>query len=128
MRKSIVAALTAGVIAALPAAPALAAPAAIQACTARYTCTFEHTDFTGPLEPFSNPVSRGWIHLPVSERASAEERGRSDVWFWNKSSRTFTCVPVDHENPALGHPGFMFVDYGVSRDCHEAPPAGAPGS
>ena len=56
------------------------------------------------------------------------------MWFWNESAGLYTCVPGNGGNADLtfpggfGDPGWMYIDYGVTQDCAEDFPVGAPGT
>lgn len=134
LRKSILTAAAAAILAATAATPALAS-ASIPTCATRTTCMFQNASYGGTEKDYYNPDNGNtWINLPISERASVEEAGGSDVWFWNRSAGLYTCVPANGENSDLtfpggfGDPGYMYIDYGVADNCAESAPAGAPGS
>ncbi len=138
MFKRIAVGLTGIAVAALlaaPAAPALASTADPSGCTARTTCMYQAANNGGTEQDFYNPASGGsWINLPMGERASVISAGASDVWFWNEAAGLYECVPgngsdADLSFPGgLGDPGWVYIDYGVTQNCGENAPDGAPGS
>jgi hypothetical protein len=120
---------------AIPAGQALASSADPPTCTARYTCMYQATSSGGPEQDYYNPDQGGqWINLPIGERSSVISGGSSDVWFWNESAGLYTCVPGHGSNDDLtfpggyGDPGWMYIDYGVTQNCAEDSPDGAPGT
>jgi hypothetical protein len=120
---------------AIPAGPALASSADTPKCTARYTCMYQATSYGDNEQDYYNPDQGGtWIHLPIGERASVISGGASDVWFWNESAGLYTCVSGKGSNADLtfpggfGDPGWIYVDYGVTQNCAEGFPDGAPGT
>jgi hypothetical protein len=120
---------------AVPAAPALASPADQPSCSARTTCMYQATSYSGGEQDYYNPDNGdGWVNLPIGERASVIAGGASDVWYWNEAAGLYECVPgntsvTDLSFPGgFGDPGWMFIDYGVTDNCAEAAPSGAPGS
>ena len=126
--------ITAVALLAIPVGPALASSADPPTCTARYTCMYQTTSYGDSEQDYYNPdQGDSWINLPIGERASVISGGASDVWFWNEAAGLYTCVPGKGSNTDLtfpggyGDPGWMYVDYGVTQNCAEDFPAGAPG-
>lgn len=117
------------------AGPALASSADNPSCTARYTCMYQSASSAGNEQDYYNPgQGDSWINLPMSARASVISGGASDVWFWNEAAGLYTCVPGNGSNADLtfpgsfGDPGWMYIDYGVTQNCSEDFPDGAPGT
>lgn len=130
-----VAVAAAAVLMAIPATPASAGTADAPSCTARYTCMYQAANYGGSEQDYHNPdQGDSWINLPTSGRAAVISGGASDLWFWNENAGLYLCVPGHSSNADLsfpggfGDPGWVYIDYGVTANCAEGAPAGAPGS
>lgn len=129
------AAVAACALVAIPTAPALAGSSDQPDCAARTTCMYQTTNYGGGEQDYYNPAASGtWTNMPLAGRASVISNGASDVWFWNEAAGLYMCVPGNTNDPDLafpggfGNPGWVYIDYGVTQNCAEAAPAGAPGS
>lgn len=132
MRKIIIA-VAAALALGMPLLPVMSGTAAAGAtCADRSSCFYPSTGFSGtPLTVLNTSNENTWTLIPSGDRESVWEQGGSDLWLWDRQDAIYTCVKangngISDESPL--NSGYYYIDYGVTQNCTEAHPSGAPGS